>query len=248
MAKLKSLIKIEGTLDDLTFYKGTDGYLVRTKGGVSGDRIKNDPAFKRTRENGQEFADSAKAGKLLRRVLRPLLKDAQDSRVTSRLTQHMTRVKNADLTSERGKRNVATGLLTVDGKTQLRGFDFNNRAPLESVLLAEFTLNPTSGEVQIPSFIPAEDIAYPVSATHVSLRAAFVKVDFETRQHKAELSTLINLPIDLTVSNVVLTPAVPTGSGIQLYALYISFYQEVNGVQYPLNNGVFNALQLIEVV
>ncbi len=33
MAKLKSIIKIEGTLDDLTF-KGKEGYLVKTKGGV----------------------------------------------------------------------------------------------------------------------------------------------------------------------------------------------------------------------
>lgn len=248
MAKLKSLIKIEGTLDDLTFYKGTDGYLVRTKGGVSGDRIKTDPAFKRTRENGQEFADSAKAGKLLRRVLRPLLKDAKDSRVTSRLTQAMTKVKNADLTSERGKRAVATGILTPDGKNQLRGFDFNNRAALESVLLAEFVLDTLTGEVQIPNFIPAQDIAYPVGATHVSLRSAFMNVDFETRQRKSEMSNLVNLQIDQTVTNVVLTPTVPAGSGMQLYVLYISFFQEVNGIQYPLNNGVYNALQLIEVV
>ncbi len=32
MAKLKSLIKIEGTLDELTFYKTQDGNLVRQKG------------------------------------------------------------------------------------------------------------------------------------------------------------------------------------------------------------------------
>ncbi len=49
MAKLKSLIKIEGTLDDLTFYKGKEGFLVRSKGGVSKKRINNDPAFARTR-------------------------------------------------------------------------------------------------------------------------------------------------------------------------------------------------------
>lgn len=34
MAKLKSLLKIEGTLDGMTFYKKADGqYYVRTKGG-----------------------------------------------------------------------------------------------------------------------------------------------------------------------------------------------------------------------
>lgn len=55
MAKLKGILKIEGTLDELTFYKTQDGHLVKTKGGVSADRIANDPNFQRTRENGSEF-------------------------------------------------------------------------------------------------------------------------------------------------------------------------------------------------
>ena len=45
MAKLNGILKIEGTLQDMTFYKSQDGHLVRTKGGVSGQRIANDPAF-----------------------------------------------------------------------------------------------------------------------------------------------------------------------------------------------------------
>ena len=59
MAKLKGIIKLEGTLDNLTFYKAKEGYLVKTKGGVSKERIQNDPAFERTRENGSEFGSSA---------------------------------------------------------------------------------------------------------------------------------------------------------------------------------------------
>lgn len=51
MAKLKGILKIEGTLDELTFYKTQDGHLVKTKGGVSAERIANDPNFQRTREN-----------------------------------------------------------------------------------------------------------------------------------------------------------------------------------------------------
>ena len=59
MGKLDGIIKIQGTLDNLTFYKSADGHFVRTKGGVSKNRIKNDPAFKRTRENGTEFGHCA---------------------------------------------------------------------------------------------------------------------------------------------------------------------------------------------
>ena len=34
MAKLNGILKIEGTLENLTFYKSADGHMVRTKGDV----------------------------------------------------------------------------------------------------------------------------------------------------------------------------------------------------------------------
>ena len=49
MARQKGIIKLEGTIGDVSFYKSKDGYLAREKGGVDADRIKNDPAFQRTR-------------------------------------------------------------------------------------------------------------------------------------------------------------------------------------------------------
>lgn len=39
MAKLKGILKIEGTLDELTFYKTQDGHLVKTKGNNCGKPI-----------------------------------------------------------------------------------------------------------------------------------------------------------------------------------------------------------------
>ena len=53
MARQKGIIKLEGTIGDISFYKSKDGHLARTKGGVDAERIQNDPAFQRTRENGQ---------------------------------------------------------------------------------------------------------------------------------------------------------------------------------------------------
>ena len=47
MARQKGIIKLKGTIGDVSFYKTKDGYLAREKGGVDGDRIKNDPAFQR---------------------------------------------------------------------------------------------------------------------------------------------------------------------------------------------------------
>ncbi|OMP31175.1 hypothetical protein [Mangrovimonas sp. DI 80] len=249
MAKLRSIIKIEGTLDDLTFYKGKQGYLVKTKRGVIKNRIQSDPAFARTRENGAEFGNAASAGKLLRRAILDLLVDAKDGLVTSRLTQVMAKVKNADTTSLRGARNVALGLQTVQGQTDLKGFDFNANALLGVVLRSDFTLNTTTGEVSITNFIPSQNLDLPEGATHVSFISGVLNIDFETRIKELQLSPVTNMPIDGLATSVTLTPsAVPSGSGNQCFFLKVAFYQEVNAVQYPLNNGAFNALQLIDIV
>lgn len=249
MAKLRSLIKIEGTLDDLTFYKGKEGYLVKTKSGVSANRIKNDPAFARTRENGSEFGKSASSGKILRRAILPLMEDAKDSQVTARLTKVMTQIKNLDTTSPRGQRVVEVGITTPSGQQTLKGFNFNNRAILSTVLLSDVGLDTATGEITLTDFIPAQNLSVPVGATHVSLTSGFLNLDFATGDKDLQLSPVFNLPIDNTTTTVTLTPAaVPTGTGTQGYFLKVAFYQEVNGIQYPLNNGAYNALEIMEVL
>lgn len=249
MAKNRSLIKVVGTLDDLTFYKGKEGYIVRMKGGVSKSRILKDPAFQRTRENGTEFGHVARMGKLLRHSIVGMLQDAKDGRLTSRLTQALAGVKNEDLTSDRGERNVATGLTTVPGRAALKGFNFNGDAPLDSVLLLNYGLDTTSGEITLEDFSPALHIAAPQGATHLSLTSGVLNLDFDTELKDFEISPVSNMAIDAPASTVSLTPAaMPTGTGNELFFLKISFFQEVNGVQYSLRNGAFNALQLVEVL
>lgn len=78
MAKQKGIIKLEGTIGDITFVKTKDGYIAKEKTGLTGERIANDPAFQRTRENGAEFGRAGKAGKMLRTAFRSLLQNAAD--------------------------------------------------------------------------------------------------------------------------------------------------------------------------
>jgi hypothetical protein len=231
----------------MTFYKGKDGYLVRTKGGVSKNRINNDPAFARTRENGTEFGHSASMSKLLRQSISGLLSDAKDSRISSRLTQTMSRVKNQDLTSARGQRQVAIGLASPEGRAWLKGFDCNVDANLDSVLQTEYVVDVATGECTISDFVPTQQLRVPQGATHVTLSAAFLNLDFATGNRDLTLSNEENLPINGSLSNLTLTAAVPAGTGNQLYLLKVAFFQEMNGIQYPLNNGAYNALRIVEV-
>jgi hypothetical protein len=249
MAKLNGILKIEGTLDNLTFYKSADGHMVRTKGGVSKKRIMNDPAFIRTRENGSEFGKSANAGKMLRMAVGPMVFKAKDPKLSSRLLQMMSKIKNLDTVSVRGERNVSEGILTLDGQLALRGFDFNNRAALKSVLATPYVLDTNTGEVLIADFTPGEELRFPAGATHFSMRSAFVNLDFVTGLSDVTFSNVVNLPIDFTTATQTLTPAgIPIGAGTQLYLILIEFFQEVNGVSYPLKNGAFNVLNVLDVV
>ena len=249
MARQNGLFKIKGTLDNVTFYKSVDGDLARMKTSVDKDRIKNDPAFQRTRENGAEFGSSAKAGKLTRDSLRPIALNATDNRVVSRMTKLMTSIKNLDTTSVRGSRNVGVSMPNANAKALLKGFEFNSSALLSSTLFKPYAINTTTGVITITGIIPINDIVFPTNATHVSFTGAYANMNYATNVVDFKLTNVQNVAINGTASTITLTPtAVPTGTGAKVFLLKMEFFQLINGVQYSLKNGSYNALKIIEVI
>jgi len=248
MARQTGLIKLKGTLDNVNFYKTKDGNLARMKTSVDAKRIANDPAFERTRENGAEFGSSASSGKLLRDSIRTMMQNASDSRVVARLTKVMTQIKNLDPTSARGARNVGVGIADPAAKAKLKGFNFNIDAILGSILYNPYLVDAGTGVINIDGLVPINDVNAPQGATHITLRGAWAKIDFATGEFDVQESNAVNLPIDATSTNVILTPAVAaSGTGTDLFLLMIEFFQEVNGNQYTLKNGAYNALSVVEV-
>ncbi len=248
MARQKGIIKLDGTIGDITFYKSQDGYLAREKGGVSADRIANDPNFQRTRENGEEFGRAGKAGKMLRTSIRGLLQNVADGRMVGRLTQEMVKVLQADVTSVRGKRNV------IDGEAELlEGFEFNIRSKFGTTLFAPFTavIDRVAGtlNVDVASFIPINMVAAPGGSTHFKLTSAGAAVDFENETFEVDTNETAQMPLDSIATAVInLSNSVTANSTNPLFlALGIEFYQEVNGVKYSLKNGSYNALSLVKV-
>ena len=249
MAQQKSIFKLKGTIGGVSFYKSKDGYLAREKGGVDASRIANDPGFARTRENGTEFAHSATAGKLLRDAVRVLGKDASDGRISSRLTQVMTQIKNLDSVNARGERSVAEGINTDEGKAILRGFNFNINAELGSVLSNPYQVNADTGEITIPALTPNQDVNIPDGATHIIFKSGFASVNFATGESDFTVSEPIRLATDVTAQSLSLKPAnVPAVEGTHFILLAIDFVQSVNNTDYSLNNNAFNVLTIVEVV
>lgn len=116
------------------------------------------------------------------------------------------------------------------------------------MLHALYTVDVATGGLSIPDFSPQEQLGFPEGASHVSFCTGFVNLDFETGIFESRYSPVEVLPLDNTISTLILTPeAVPSGTGTLLYLLLIEFFQEVNGVQYSLRNGAFNVLNVVEV-
>ena len=248
MARQKGIIKLKGTIGDITFYKTQDGHLAREKGGIDANRIKNDPAFQRTRENGSEFGRAGKAGKILRTALRAVLINSADGRMVSRLTQQMVKVIQADVTSVRGLRNI------IDGEAELlSGFEFNIRGKLGTSLFAPFvgTIDRATGDitVDLAPFVPTNMIAAPSGSTHFKIISTGAEIDFEAETFVVTNSETAILPWDAvpTVAISQTNPVTPASTKPLFLALGVEFYQEVNGQMYSLKNGAYNPLALVQV-
>jgi hypothetical protein len=248
MAKQKSIIKLEGTLGDITFVKTADGYIAREKTSLNGDRIKNDPKYARTRETNAEFRTSAKVGQAIRAAFRPLYAGIADARLTSRLTKELMRIRNTDASNVRGERTPYQGELRL-----LEGFNFSRDASLSSKLYVQYTatIDRVAGTalVSLPSFIPGKMVSAPSAATHFRLISGIVQIDFETGEYtlnqvrSGEILVNNQAEIELELPTV-FTPAT---QDVLLLTFGIEFMQVVNGQQYALNDSGYNALAIVQV-
>ena len=196
-----------------------------------------------------EFGHTAKMSQLIRKSVSSLLAQAKDGRVSSRLAQTLSGVKNLDMDSVRGERKVAIGLQSDEGKRLLQGFNFNNRASFDSVFRGDYALDAETGTVTLADFNPATHLAIPGGGTHVRLSVAMSRVDFETAVYQTTYSDKLTLALTDEVTTQTLAPlSVPTGNGVQLFYFLLEFFQELNGTQYPLRNNAHNVLFLMEVL
>lgn len=248
MGRQEGALQITGQVGSLTFFKSKKGFLVRTKGGVSSDRIRTDPAFERTRENGLEFGRAAKAGRLLRTAFRSQILNNGDSDMTGRMAREIMKIVKADTTSARGARKVV-GVNAV----MLQGFEFNDLARLGSSLYTPYasTIDRTSGvlTVVVEEFIPRDMVAPPAGATHAQIVAAgaaisFDDASFDNASAQSEVFALDGQLRPQTTLNLQL----PANSLQPIFLVFgIAFFQVVNGSFYPLKNGAFNALALVKI-
>jgi hypothetical protein len=160
----------------------------------------------------------------------------------------MVKVIQADLINERGLRNV------IDGEAELlTGFEFNIRGKLGTSLFAPFVgaIDRVTGEitVDLAPFIPTNMIAAPSGTTHYKIISAGAEIDFEAETFVVANSETAILPWDAVATDAIAQVNVVTPASTRplFLALGVEFYQQVNGQMYPLKNGAYNPLSLVQV-
>lgn len=243
------LFKPSGNLDGITFFQKDGDHFMRLTPLSNKNKFLNDPGMARVRENANEFKIVAEANKTIIDVLRPIIMFSKDSTMHIRMNKLMHELKKTDLTSNRGQRSPLIALNNAESKLVLKGFDFNEKAPMSSILIKPFELDSTMGTLVIEDFNPLIHLVAESSATHFSLTMG--KADMDPFSGKSELvmSNVFESTVNAAPSNITLQlESETTINGLLMFVMQIAFFQEMNGQLYPLKDKAHNASKIIEVL
>lgn len=264
MARQLGHVNYGGTIGGIRHFKikGLSGNFAGLKGGATGDQIKNDSAFVRTRENMNEFGGCAVVGKSLRTGLAQIMKQMSDPQLTGRLTGIMKKINLEDQSEARGYRAV----LVSSQPQYLLGLNFNRNSSFEGLFTAsaETLANNDRNAVtlSVEPFNTLSNVNAPAGATHFRLvNAITVLSDFAynattkvyepiepqlnetskiTYSEYIELGTSVAAPLSV-VSTLPGTP-VMTADVSLISCVGIEFYQKVGENYYRFNEG--NSLKI----
>lgn len=263
MSKQTGLIRLDGKIGGISFYKLNGEDLARIANGPSKEKILKDANFQRTRENNVEFGGSANVAKALRLAFANILPTMADGRLTSRLVKLFKEI-NLTGTGARGERPF----MITDNEILLLNFEFNKNTSFGSVFNAPFTFVSTtardSAAVTVAAFVPANYINAPAGATHFRLVTSigvlsnyaydpatgrYEPLDATTNLLNASAYSAV---FDLNDPSVTATMTAtiagsPTMSGdvAVIQTLGIEFFQRVGTTDYLLAQG--NAMKVIDL-
>lgn len=250
MAKQKDgHIQFQGSVDNITYFKTKNGHIVRGKRTVDPNRIATDPRFARTRENNEEFAMAAKAASLFRYGLVDLMLGASDSRIVARVNKLMHDVKKMDQASVRGKRTISEALKFPGAKQKFVDFNFNELAPLKTILKRSMTVDTSTGAIYLENFNPTRHLNYPPGSSHVRFTCGVISLNFTTSKHEIRLSNEENVAIENVSSNLMIAPSeLPPPGDVTLLLLRLECLQLMGNVYYPIQSEYGNPLAIVEVI
>jgi hypothetical protein len=129
-------------------------------------------------------------------------------------------------TQPQGKRTLAEGLKTKDGKEFLLFFERNKLRPLQQVLKIREQYDQENQTVTLTDFIAKEHLDWPEEATHVHLASAKANWNFENDTFDTCYSDEIILDKESEKQTITLTTNKPIGNHLHLTFLFIGFSKQ----------------------
>lgn len=233
MAKLKGIVQFTGNLEGLSFYEMQGKIIMRKTGGFNGKAIKTQDRYIRTRENSSEFGACATSGKQLRIALASYMRKIKAPYLHNRVAGLLSQIMKCDTVSERGKRKVSIGLASEEGKRLVDGFEFNASQSLFQMAAVPYRVLMEEGKVIFENF-DTDCVAFPQSATHISLQFLLLRFDFENGFFMLSEGEEVVIGQKDILDFLELTAGIPDGNGVLMGLMFGEFLQELNGEFYGM--------------
>ena len=151
MPKLTSILKINGSLEGMTFYylPGVEQPIVRATWGPSKEDIATKRQYARTRENLSESSGRGKAVSGLMKAFQPL-KPLADPDTAGQLNRLLRAVQIGDTVSQRGQRAVFLSRYPA----LLEGFKLTRALPFDEVVRGELPVQMDRAALQASVELP----------------------------------------------------------------------------------------------
>jgi hypothetical protein len=210
--------------------KAIPGYTLVPKGdyyqvikiGMTGDRVKNDPAFAHSRKLADEFARTGKMCKLIRDTFLAEIKVPSKPQL---LMAALLEVLHTDTTNGLGDRSFEAADFS-----SLTGFNFNPEIAFEQLINLELIIEhrPEKEQLQviIPAFIPEAQVSGGTGFTNFSIYMSCVGIDTKEMAVTAhtQRSTLLPLKELKVLRKKMLFPMPAGSSSVYLLAASVKFY------------------------
>ena len=161
------------SLGDCSMYTRRDSnkLVIRSKGGPSNEKIKNDPAFEKTRNQNSEFGGCSKAAKMMRDAI-GTVGHLADVNLHAQATKLISAIRALD-NNPKGKRSI----IFSRGKQLIEGFNINKATSFDSVITSPigFSINRNehSAVLELPGITPGMNFnrvwTYPYYRIRINL-------------------------------------------------------------------------------
>ncbi len=182
MPKIKSIIKIVGTIKGMTYYFLKGKYIARRSNPPTKDQIYNDPRFATVRANTKEFGGASVLSKAIRNGLGENEKIFKDARFASRLSGTCRKI----IQKGRGKLGEREANLS-NMPEALKGFQLHKKQIFNHIFPAAPVVTTDQNKQFITISIPQLKVVPPkANDTHFRLIAAISTVSSHKWHRKTQ--------------------------------------------------------------